>query len=32
MEPVGGSPETQALRNGHEITWVTQLYSDSLFS
>jgi len=27
VEPVGGSPETQFLSHGHEITQVTQLHS-----
>src|ERR1700732_5640683 len=27
MEPMGGSPETQFLSHGHEITQVTQLHT-----
>jgi hypothetical protein len=27
MEPMGGSPETQFLSNGYEITQVTQLHN-----
>jgi hypothetical protein len=27
MEPMGGSPETQFLSHGHEITQVTQLHN-----